>query len=264
MNQPTHRMQVPDTGRRAGGAPRPGAPESPPVQFLHIGKTGGTAFRDAVGRAKEYRAGKAQPVRAVHLHGHDTRLRDIPSGEEFFFLRDPASRFVSAFVSAFNSRRRWGRPRYFRPWSAQELIAFRRFDTPDRLASAVSSGDAGERAAARAAMRGIRHVRKSYWQRVESEEYFLSRLDDLFFIGFQPDLAADFEILKSRLGLPAGLSLPDDPVRSHRSPRNLERTLGETARANLHAWYEEDFRFVALRERVIREHPRVRAPGPDR
>ena len=93
----------------------------------------------------------------------------------------------------------------------------------------------------------------------ESEDYFLSRLDDLFFIGFQKHLTDDFEILKSRLRLPNDLTLPDDDVQSHANPRHLDRTLGDAAVANLHAWYEEDFRFLTLCDRVIRECPHVRS-----
>ena len=180
----------------------------------------------------------------------------MPKGEKFFFfLRDPVSRFVSSF----HSRRRWGRPRYFVPWSRQELDAFRRFSTPDRLASALSSANGEERAAAETAMRSIRHVADGYWKWFESEEHFLSRLDDLFFIGFQSSLSADFEILKSRLRLPKGLSLPHDRVRSHASPRNVDGTLQEPAVANLRVWYEEDSRFLALCDRVIRENPHIRS-----
>ena len=252
MNEPPRPMRAPDARRRPPRGQGRGANDPPPVHFLHIGKTGGSAIRDAMERARRCRAAERWVVR---LHDHGTRLRDIPRGEKFFFfLRDPVGRFVSGF----NSRRRWGRPRYFLPWSPPELAAFRRFATPDRLACALSSPDACERAAAQSAMRSIRHVGDGYWRWFESEAYFLSRLDDLFFIGFQSDLTADFEFLKSRLRLPECLSLPHDPVRSHRSPRGLDRTLGETALGNLHAWYEADFRFIALCKRVIRENPHVR------
>ena len=42
-------------------------------------------------------------------------------------------------------------------------------------------------------------------------------------------------------------------------PRHLDRTLGDAAVANLHRWYEEDFRFLELCDRVIREHPHLRS-----
>ena len=58
------------------------------------------------------------------------------------------------------------------------------------------------------------------------------------------------------------LVLPDDDVQSHANPRHLGRTLGDTAVANLHKWYEEDFRFLKLCERVVRECPHVRSGRP--
>ena len=259
MHDPHRRTRSSGTGPDAGCVP-PGTHEAQPLHFLHIRKTGGTAFKHALQSAGE--SPGQSPVRgenspyAVRLHGHDTRLRDLPRGEKFFFfVRDPISRFVSSF----HSRRRWGRPRYFVPWSRQELEAFRRFSTPDRLASALSSANGEERAAAETAMRNIRHVGDGYWKWFESEDYFLSRLDDLFFIGFQPSLSADFEILKCRLQLPKGLSLPRDQVLSHASPRNLDRTLQELAVANLRMWYREDSRFLALCDSVIRENPHIRS-----
>ena len=147
------------------------------------------------------------------------------------------------------------------PWRPEERAAFVRFSTPNELALALSSADREEAEAGRAAMRHIRHVRDSYWKWFENEEYFRSRERDLFFIGFQERLSADFEILKSRLGLPRGSSLPDDDVEAHRNPRSLDRSLREEAVENLRGWYEADFRFVELCNRMIRENPRIRAKG---
>ena len=228
-----------------------------PVHFLHIGKTGGTAVKHAIGRAQESSSGaRARLPYVVHLHRHATGLRDIPVGEKFFFfVREPVSRFVSGF----HSRQRQGKPRYSGRWSEQERDAFRRFGTPNRLATALSSTNDEERASAGTAMRSIPHVRDSYWKWFESEEYFMSRLDDLFFIGFQEHLCEDFELLKTRLRLPSDRMLPDDDVQSHANPRHLDRTLGDAAVANLHRWYEEDFRFLKLCDRVIRDLPRVRS-----
>lgn len=228
-----------------------------PVHFLHVRKTGGTAIKHAIGTAQESGAGDGTGLPCVvHLHRHAVRLRDVPAGEKFFFfVRDPVGRFVSGFYS----RKRKGRPRYFRQWSERERDAFERFATPDRLACALTSVNDDERAAAESAMRSIPHVRDGYWKWFESEDYFLSRLEDLFFIGFQKRLDDDFEILKSRLRLPRELVLPGDDIRSHANPRHLDRTLRDAAVANLHRWYEEDFRFLELCDRVIREHPHLRS-----
>ena len=221
----------------------------PCVHFLHLGKTGGSAVKYAIENC-------ANPhVRyAVYLHPHEITLRDVPEGEKFFFfLRDPVSRFVSGFYS----RQRQGRPRYFLPWTPDEKIAFERFSSPNELAAALSSGGGEKKAAAEAAMRSILHVKDSYWSWFESEQYFSSRLPDLFFVGFQERLADDFAIVKSRLGLPA-VSLPVDEVHAHRNPAGLDKRLEERAMANLADWYAADFRFVDLCRELAREYRELR------
>ena len=159
----------------------------------------------------------------------------------------------------FLSRQREGRPRYAARWTPEEREAFERFATPGQLALALSSDDREEGEHAKAAMRNIRHVRDGYWKWFESEDYFRSRVRDLFFIGFQETLAGDFEILKSRLGLPGRLALPSDDVEAHITPRGLDRKLRAGAVENLRKWYEEDFRFVGLCREMIRRNPRLRA-----
>ena len=110
-----------------------GRAEARPVHFLHVGKTGGTAFKHAV------RAAPPPLSRyVIHLHPHRVVLRDVPEGERFpFFLRDPVTRFVSGF----HSRQREGRPRYRTRWSPEERKAFERFPTPDALALSADDGE---------------------------------------------------------------------------------------------------------------------------
>ena len=193
----------------------------PLAHFLHIGKTGGTAVRAALA-----------PFETTHrlcLHGHGFTLRDVPRDETaFFFLRDPASRFVSAF----NSRLRQGRPRWDRPWSAEEQWAFQRFGTPNDLAEALGSGEADR------AMAGIRHVNAGYADWLVSAPYALSR--NLAFVGRQERLDADFEVLKAALGLP-DLELPTDPVARHATPAGLSTHLSKEGRERLRAWYAPDY-----------------------
>ena len=209
------------------------------LHFLHIGKTGGTAVKYALTQ---------HPIDsryAIYLHRHEFRLKDVPIGEQvFFFVRDPISRFVSSFYS----RQRQGQPRYFSAWKENERSSFEEFTTPNQLALALSSNDAEKKSRARSAMKTIRHVRDSYWKWFDCEEYFRSRLSDVFFVGRQEGLAEDFEILKARLGLPEHLKLPGDDVNAHRTDKQVDKSLDEEAVANLRDWYEDDFRFVALCE----------------
>ena len=207
------------------------------VHLLHIGKTGGTAVKHALA------SHLVTSTYLIRRHGHKTLLGHIPKGQSVvFFLREPHTRFVSAFYS----RLREGRPRYNNPWRPHEKVIFQRFPTPNRLALALSSSDEEVRSHAEHAMRSISHLRDSYFRWFGSEDYFLSRLADVFFIGFQETLTEDFDKLRIKLGLPKTLALPDDDVLAHRTPADVDRNLEEQAVVNLRRWYAADYNFVEL------------------
>jgi glycosyltransferase involved in cell wall biosynthesis len=209
----------------------------PPLNVLHIGKTGGTALKHVL--VEHASASRYQLL----FRGHDVTLADLPKGEQYMFLiRDPLTRFVSAF----NGRLREDRPRYHYPWREEERIAFARFKTPDQLAVALSSEDDKERQAAERAMRGIGHVNTPYTFWFPDESAFRARLDDLFFIGLQDQLDDDFESLKTKLGLAADTHLPRDETAAHKSPTGSQTQLSDVGRANLERWYERDIAFVQL------------------
>ncbi len=132
----------------------------------------------------------------------------------FLFLRNPVTRFVSGFFS----RQRQGAPRYRIPWSLNEAIAFSRFPCPNQLALALCSSNESERDNAVHAMRSIQHVRDSYWKWLNSKDYWELRAEDILFIGLQQNLVGEFELLKTKLRLPASLLLPSDDMIVHRTP----------------------------------------------
>jgi glycosyltransferase involved in cell wall biosynthesis len=209
----------------------------PPLNVLHIGKTGGTALKHVL--AENEGAARYQLL----FRGHDVTLADVPAGECFMFLiRDPLTRFVSAF----NGRLREDRPRYYYPWREEERVAFAIFKTPDQLAVALSSPDDAEREQAEQAMRGIGHVNTPYTFWFPDESAFRARLPDVFFIGLQDRLDEDFELLKRKLGLPSDARLPRDETVAHKTPQGFVDQLSERGRSNLERWYERDIAFVKL------------------
>lgn len=215
------------------------------VHVLHIGKTGGTAVKAAL---RPYqRSGRYD----LELAWHDALLRDVPRGEHVvFFLRDPVARFVSGF----DNQQRGATPRYEHSWTAAEAAAFERFATPTDLALALGSADLEERDAAEAAMRGIDHVRTSFWDWFEDEAYFRSRLDDVFLVGFQETLDADFAELRRRLELPESVALPSDDVEAHRRPAPPSPLPAE-AEALIRRWYAADYEFIRLCEATVLGRP---------
>lgn len=218
----------------------PAGDKRPVVHMLRIGKTGTTALEAALAScatATRYR---------VVVHGHDVVLSEIPEGERFFFaVRDPISRFASGF----RSRQRRGRPRYDNPHTAQEAVAFARFNDPWELGEALSSSDPDLRVAAVAAMHGINHVRTSLLDWFGGEEQLRRRADDCLIVLRQEHLAAGCAELAGLLGVrPQDLALPTDPVTAHRSPLTAipDQRPSPTAARNLRQWYSRDYEFLQL------------------
>lgn len=205
------------------------------LHFLHIGKTGGTAIKFALSEVSELQD------YSLKLHPHQVRLRDVPEGEKaMFFVRDPIARFMSGFYS----RQRQGLPRYLSRWSPAEEVAFSRFQTANELAVALSSSDVATKMAAEEAMKSIGHVKTSYWDWFENEAYLLSRLTDIFFIGFQESIPADFELLRLKIALPPEAQLPTDDIAAHRNPKGADMRLEPSAIENLRKWYRRDDAFI--------------------
>ena len=203
------------------------------IHVLHIGKTGGTAIKAALEAHRD----------KFELHEHSVRLSDCRRGELVFFaLRLPVDRFVSSF----NSRLRKGLPRYFYEWTAGEAAAFRRFSTANDLAEALWSPNPLRRHRAQRAMRNIRHVKRplGYW--LGSAEYLMSRRTDVM-IGDIATLQSDFSRLLGVAGLEP-MSLPSDPLASHKTPETMDRHLSEAGRTNLSKWYASD---IALYDRAM-------------
>lgn len=204
------------------------------VHIIHIGKTGGSAVKEAL--MPYLLTGKFK----IELHDHSFRLKDIPEGEKVvFFLRDPIKRFISGFYS----RKRKGQPRYNFPWSPGEEKAFGHFKTPNALALALSSEDKRLQEAALMAMKNITHVNTFCWDWFDSKTYFLSRFSDILFIGFQESLSDNFNMLKRVLNLPESLRLSSDDDVVHRNPGHLDTHLDAEAMKNIANWYKNDYEF---------------------
>jgi hypothetical protein len=212
------------------------ADRRPPLHVLHIGKTGGTALSHVL-------VANADVARYRFMFGgHELTLSDVPRGERFmFFIRDPLTRFVSAF----NSRLREGRPRYHYPWRDEEKKAFSRFSSPDELAAALSASSRRLRREAEEAMRGVGHLSTAYSFWLGTPGELRARAGEAFFIGFQDRLDHDFAELKRRLGLPPEAELPTG-AEAHRAPAGSETELRAAARSNLERWYADDIALVEL------------------
>ena len=206
------------------------------IHFLHIGKTGGSAIRSVLDNNQETSA------YSITTHGHATSIKNIPDGEKIiFFLRDPISRFISGFYS----RKRKGKPRYNIEWKPLEKEIFTIFETPNELALALSDNSSIHYSLASKAMDYIQHL-KHYDNWYSDFDYFNSRLEDIFFIGFQESLDEDFIKLKEKLLLDTSCALPTDDIGAHRNPKGLDKHLDNIGKEALLIHYEEDIKFYEL------------------
>lgn len=218
--------------------------------LLHIGKTGGTAA-NAVLKANN----KLGVGQAVKCYRHKIGLKDVVEDNlaenVMFFIREPVSRYISAF----NSRLRMGYPRHHGQWSPGEEIAFGHFKTPNELAEALSSPGAEVREHAQQAMTHIKHLKKAYQHYLGSVELLEQEKDRIYFIAATESLDGDFRLMRNLLGVSPDLEMPTDDYGAHRTPEGFEQTVSELGRKNVMDYYKTDYEIydwcVKRREALI-------------
>lgn len=197
----------------------------PTAHFLHIGKAGGTAIKFAL---KDYVNAGFYTISITHGH---VALTNFPKGEPFFFnLRNPITRFTSAFYS-----------RKLKPatWNEVESELFARFRTPNELVEALCEQDP----LAQRGMRGVAHLRPISIMFGGLEE-LKRRTQDVLMVSMQESLQTDFDILREKLGLPQQCTLPTHPINAHMCPENVDRSLTERSVDFLTECYRVDFELI--------------------
>lgn len=223
------------------------------VHFIHIGKTAGTAIKNAEnGKKSFFSNSKFLKNYVLIMENHDFKLMDVKNGEySFFVIRDPISRFVSGFYSRF----RMGQPRIYNPWTDLERKAFEKFATPNELGEALSSQNPEVRHDAENAMRNIKHVNSSYWDWMGSMEYIKLNKSKILFYLRQENLNEDIFFVKNNFGIDLGV-LPDDNIKSHKNPDSLDKKLSDVAKENLRSWYKSEYAFVQTIEGLFDFYPK--------
>lgn len=205
----------------------------PPICLLHIGKTGGSYLRSVL------RHNEARWTQPLHLLGHGGTVRGSakrfgPERRLAFVVRDPVSRFVSAFYS----RQRQGRPTYQVPWSAEEAAAFLWFEDAEDLALALGSDSERARSAALFAFEAIQHMRQDFRHHLGGVTRLMAERENIAVCIDLANLDTHFDEVMARLGLP-DYQLPNAP-RRHAAPAPLP-TLSAKAESALRAHWEEEF-----------------------
>jgi hypothetical protein len=206
-----------------------------PVAVLHIGKTAGTALKAVLDAQKNI-----DSLFPVEIFSHEMTLPRLcgerPDHQVIFFVRDPLSRFVSAF----NSRLRRGQPRYNSQWTKAEEVAFSHFSTANQLAEALAK----QEPRAISAMAAISHIRQTLVYFLGSIELLERERDRILFIGEQERFDADLAMLRELLRVNPSIITPTDDIGAHRNPSHMQRELSDMAARAVTAWYDEDYRIL--------------------
>lgn len=211
------------------------------LSFLHIGKNAGTQIVHLANQINE-----KQSVIRIVKYKHSQHLKDLPEGRPYFFsVRNPISRFRSAFYSRY----RKGQPRLYNEWTPAEEKAFGRFEHANELAEALfSKGEAGVQAFW--AMNSIGHVNSFQSDWFEHTGFTLEDRPPVWIIR-QEQFENDFAALVGKLNV--GLSMADlelatDERRAHSFDYSAVPDLSDQAKENLARWYARDIALYAACE----------------
>jgi hypothetical protein len=124
-----------------------------PINFLHVGKCGGSEIRTVL----SWLSGESKTIH-FPLHSHKVQVSDLPKSQGYLInTREPVSRFVSAFY--FRQEPQLGPQSRQRPQSIDEVKAYSHFSTPNELAEALSPSSKLFPEAVRA-VESIGHIRR--------------------------------------------------------------------------------------------------------
>jgi len=197
------------------------------LNFLHIGKTGGSTIKESL---IEFEGTKTK-FGEIIFTGHHGTLQ--PINNNIFFLRNPVDRYVSAYLSGY----RQGLPRYNVPWTPAEKYYFGKFPTPNDLAEALFVDKEAHQA-----IMNLRHVNRPFISYIGNHENIQKCKDNILYIGIMETLEDDFENICKLIGVDA--SITTDEIKSHKTPNkyNDMKYLSSKSIDNIRRLYDVDYK----------------------
>ena len=205
------------------------------ITYLHIGKTAGTQIAFL---AQEIN--RLSPIK-IEIAPHKTKLKDISSESDYFFsIRNPISRFVSAFYTRKNK----GGERYLKDWSPDETMAYSYFPEANDLAESLFvKGEQGRLALA--AMQSVGHIAMHQIDWFVSAGFHLTLRPPIWIIR-QEYFEPDFNDFISRSKIPVSMDMLRGFINNENSNKTdykSEVFLSSAAIHNLNIWYSRDMAF---------------------
>ncbi len=209
------------------------------VHILHISKTGGVALNTAL---QPYR--RSGPYSLI-LHPHMICLRHVPRGQKVvFFLRDPVTRFVSAY----NYQRRVIVSGGMHSSVSKEADIIRRWQTAQDFANGLADPKRHDQAAQDIGT--LRQIRHGYTDWLSSPKALLDRSDDILFIGRQERLDEDAAKLFRLFGL-TGAALPQGEQEANHAPPTSDVRLSDAGAAALRHRYASCYQIIDTCQRHL-------------
>ncbi len=183
---------------------------------------------------------RASDIMKIVMHGYGSHIRDLPQGDEYVFsIRNPVSRFVSAFYDRKQAIRT--APSDATPHERQAYADFEHAN--DLAESLFERGRAGDKAFG--AMKSIRGVAVNQSDSFTGAGNFLAVTPPLFIIR-QENYVDDFRFLEDLIGLRRLIGAGHYAEKPQHHGDEIIPGLSKKARKNLHEWFLHDLEFYGM------------------
>ena len=196
------------------------------IYFLHIRKSGGTNLGNSFNKINKNSSTKIIKLR------HRDKIYNLEKNQKYCFsVRDP----ITAYVSAFNDRKREGRPTFNIKKNLFEKISFYFFKSSDELAKNLYSKNVYKKILSNFAIRSITHVNEPLYSWFKISEI---KRHKPYFIFDVKTLRSDYELFCKKLKIKNN-ELSSDKIIIHKSPV-IKDKLSKTSKANLKKYFSKD------------------------
>tara|TARA_B100000963_G_scaffold235442_1_gene205780 strand:- start:543 stop:1280 length:738 start_codon:yes stop_codon:yes gene_type:complete len=196
------------------------------IYFLHIRKCGGTNLGNSFKKINENSF-----IKIIKLR-HKDKIYNLDINQKYCFsVREP----INAYISAFNDRKRDGRPTFNIKKNLFEKISFYFFKNSDELAKNLYSKNIFKKILSNFAIRSITHVNEPLYSWFKISEI---KRHKPFFIFDVRSLDDDCRLFCKKLKI-QNVPLSSNMRISHKSPF-MKDDLTKTSKKNLKKYFSKD------------------------